>query len=48
MTNRILAHNVEGLSKNYLLCKIMREYIVGKDHLLVKLVEKVLDKGCLI
>jgi len=39
-----LAPSVEGHSKSCQHCKIMRGYIVGKGHLLVKHVEKVSDK----
>ena len=44
MINPIPVHNVGELSRNYLPYKIMKEFIVVSDHLLVKLVEKVLGK----
>ena len=40
--------NVVGLLRNFQLYKIMKEFTVENDHLLVKLVEKVLDKEFLI
>ena len=46
MTSHTLALNVEELSRNCQLCKIMKGFTVGKGHLHVKPVAKVSDKEC--